>query len=190
MQLGLLQGRLNLDLPRLRGDDTAEQSTCRAALCGWWSLASTTLIPARPISRPNSTVFFAGSARFAGGGIDQTVKAGERLVLSGTDTLSAAMETATEDDFSKWCRSHDYHPDQLAAPYHVSPAMTGYEELDAYGQWATATKYGNVWYPQSVAADWSPYREGHRSEPHQPGFGRPQGWHVSASNASMGGIAA
>src|SRR5213075_2532571 len=42
----------------------------------------------------------------------------------------------------------------------VSPAMTGFEELDQYGEWATAPDYGAVWYPKSLPADWAPYREG------------------------------
>jgi hypothetical protein len=159
MQLALPQGRINLDRRRLRSDDTAEIDLSRGAV--WLLQRGIYDIDSGAPDQPIRITVFAGSARFAGGGIDQPVNAGERLVLTGTETLSASTETATEDDFSEWCRAHDYHPERLAAPYHVSPAMTGYEELDSYGQWATAPKYGAVWYPQSVAADWAPYREGH-----------------------------
>jgi len=38
---------------------------------------------------------------------------------------------------------------KLAAPYHVSPAMTGFEELDLYGSWDTVPDCGAVWYPSS-----------------------------------------
>jgi hypothetical protein len=159
MQLGLPRGRVNLDVSRLGGDDTSEIDLSRGAV---WLLGPGIYdIDSGAPDQPIRITVFAGSARFAGGAIDQTVNAGESLVLTGTDTLSAATETATEDDFSEWCRAHDYHPDRLAAPHHVSPAMTGYEELDSNGQWATAPNYGTVWYPQSVAADWAPYREGH-----------------------------
>jgi hypothetical protein len=159
MQLALPQGRVNLDLRRLRSDDTAEIDLSRGAV--WLLEPGIYDIDSGAPEQPIRITVFAGSARFAGGGIDQTVKAGDSLVLVGTDTLSASTETATEDDFSNWCRAHDYHPHRLAAPYHVSPAMTGYEELDSHGHWATAPNYGTVWYPQSVAADWAPYREGH-----------------------------
>ena len=159
MRLELPQGRVNLDLRRQRTGDTAAIDLARGTV----SMLQPGIydIDAGAPDQPIRITVFAGSARFAGAGVDQTVKSGERLVLVGTDTLSAATETATEDDFSKWCRAHDYHPERLAAPYHVSPAMTGYEELDSYGQWGPAPQYGTVWYPQSVAADWAPYREGY-----------------------------
>ena len=38
--------------------------------------------------------------------------------------------------------------------------MTGYEELDSYGEWTAVTTYGEVWFPTSVPANWAPYREG------------------------------
>ena len=49
---------------------------------------------------------------------------------------------------------------KLAAPYHVSPAMTGFEELDLYGSWDTVPDCRAVWYPSSVPAEWAPYRDG------------------------------
>jgi hypothetical protein len=39
--------------------------------------------------------------------------------------------------------------------------MTGFEELGAYGSRNTVPDYGAVWYPNSVPADWAPYRDGH-----------------------------
>ena len=49
---------------------------------------------------------------------------------------------------------------KLAAPYHVSPAITGFEELDLYGSWDTVPDCGAVWYPSSVPAEWAPCRDG------------------------------
>jgi hypothetical protein len=49
---------------------------------------------------------------------------------------------------------------KLAAPYHVSPPMTGFEELDLYGSWDTVPDCGAVWYPSSVPAEWAPRRDG------------------------------
>ncbi len=159
MRLELPQGRVNLDLRRQRIGDTAAIDLARGTV----SMLQPGIydIDAGAPDQPIRITVFAGSARVAGAGVDQTVKSGERLVLIGTETLSAATEAATEDDFSEWCRADDYHPERLAAPYHVSPTMTGYEELDSYGQWAPAPQYGTVWYPQSVAADWAPYRGGY-----------------------------
>jgi hypothetical protein len=159
MQLALRQGRVNLDWRRLSGDETAQVDLSRGTV--WLLEPGIYDIDSGAPDRPIRITVFAGSARFAAGGIDQTVAPGLSLVLSGTQSLSSVTETATEDDFSGWCRAHDYHPERLAASYHVSPDTTGYEELDSYGQWATAPQYGTVWYPQSVADDWAPYRDGH-----------------------------
>ena len=46
-------------------------------------------------------------------------------VISGTDTLTATIEHAVPDAFVQWCRSRDYHEQRLAAPYYISPQMTG-----------------------------------------------------------------
>src|SRR5260370_7596406 len=39
--------------------------------------------------------------------------------------------------------------------------MTGFEELEAYGEWNSAPDDGAVWFPKELPADWAPYREGH-----------------------------
>ena len=38
--------------------------------------------------------------------------------------------------------------------------MTGYEELDAYGDWLPDASYGTVWVPRAVPVGWAPYRDG------------------------------
>src|ERR1051326_5877333 len=123
--------------------------------------------------RPPRIMVFDGQARFVGGGIDRTINAGQALVLKGgavaesggsagpgTGTLSAVAERAAPSDFVRWARSHEYDRRKLTSAYYVSPSMTGYEELDSYGKWETVPDYGQVWYPDSVAADWAPYRQG------------------------------
>ncbi len=57
-----------------------------------------------------------------------------------------------------------------AAVRYVSPDVTGYQDLDAYGQWAGTAGYGAVWYPAGVPAGWEPYRYGHWN------YVRPWGW--------------
>ena len=50
--------------------------------------------------------------------------------------------------------------DSQAARF-VSPNMTGYEDLDNNGRWASDSDYGPVWYPTAhVRDDWVPYRYG------------------------------
>ncbi len=158
MQIGLTQGRIDLHLRRLKKDQRAQIDVPRGGL--WLLQPGVYDIDSGHPDQPTRITVFEGSARFAGGGIDTLVNAGEMLVVSGSDTLSAAVERAAPDEFVRWCRSHDYDEKRLAAPHHVSPAMTGYEELDAYGEWATVPTYGEVWFPTSVPGGWVPYREG------------------------------
>src|SRR6516165_2933329 len=158
MQIALSQGRVDLHLRRLQHDETAEIDV---PVGGVWLLQQGVYdIDSGGPDQPTRVTVFEGSAHFVGGGIDTIVNAGDMLVLSGSGTLTAAVEHAAPDDFARWCRSHDYDEKRLAAPRHVSPAMTGYEELDEYGEWAAAPGYGEVWFPRSVPAGWAPYREG------------------------------
>src|SRR5690349_6994075 len=132
-QLALTQGRLDLHLRNHDQDETAEIDIPRGGL---WLLQSGVYdIDSGGPDQPTRIAVFEGSAHFVGGGVDTVVNAGDALVLTGADTLTATVERAAPDEFVRWCRSHDWHEQRLAAPYHVSPAMTGYEELDAYGQW-------------------------------------------------------
>jgi hypothetical protein len=39
--------------------------------------------------------------------------------------------------------------------------MTGYEDLDEYGDWSYVAGYGPCWRPRAIAVGWAPYRFGH-----------------------------
>jgi hypothetical protein len=159
MQLALPQGRINLRVRTLLEGESIEVDLPRGA--AWILQPGIYDIDAGAGDQPERIAVFEGSARFVGGTLDVAINAGDAAVISGTQTLTAATERASPDDFSKWCRSRDYDERRLAAPYHVSPQMTGYEELDEYGSWRAVPQYGEVWFPRRVAAGWAPYREGH-----------------------------
>ena len=159
MQLALPQGRINLRVRTLLEGESIEVDLPRGAV--WILQPGIYDIDAGAGDQPERIAVFEGSARFVGGTLDVAINAGDAAVISGTQTLTAATERASPDDFSKWCRSRDYDERRLAAPYHVSPQMTGYEELDEYGSWRAVPQYGEVWFPRRVAAGWVPYREGH-----------------------------
>jgi hypothetical protein len=55
-------------------------------------------------------------------------------------------------------------------PQHLPVGMTGYEDLNAYGNWINDGSYGQVWVPRSTPAGWAPYRTGHWS------YVKPWGW--------------
>ncbi len=173
MQLGVPQGRVELHLRRLGEGNTVEVDIPRGGV--WLLQAGIYDIDAGGPSQPTRIMVFEGSARFVGGTLDIAIKAGEAAVISGSETLTAAMEKAAPDAFVQWCRSRDYQEQRLAAPYYVSHRMTGYETLDEYGAWRAIPDYGEVWYPSSVPANWVPYRHGYWS------WIEPWGWNWIAA---------
>jgi hypothetical protein len=154
MQIAVPQGRIELHVRQLGDGSSVEIDVPRGGV--WLLQPGIYDIAAGTPESPARILVFEGSARFVGGTLDQGIKAGEAAVIGGTDTLTATIERALPDAFVQWCRARDYREQRLAAPYHVSPEMTGYEELDAYGSWR-----GEAWYPNSVPAGWAPYRDGH-----------------------------
>ncbi len=67
------------------------------------------------------------------------------------------------DDFDQWCSTRNTRYERSPSRQYVSEDMIGYADLDEAGSWSTAPEYGNVWYPNTVEADWAPYRSGHWS---------------------------
>lgn len=55
-------------------------------------------------------------------------------------------------------------------PQYLPAGMTGYEDLNGYGNWVNDGSYGQVWVPRSTPADWAPYRTGHWA------YVKPWGW--------------
>jgi hypothetical protein len=76
----------------------------------------------------------------------------------------------TSTPFDDWALARDDRYRDIQAARYVSPYMTGYEDLDQYGDWVVDTSYGAVWYPRAVPVGWAPYRYG------QWRWVRPWGW--------------
>jgi len=112
MQIPLTLGRIDLHLRRLNKDEAAEIDVPRGGV--WLLQPGIYDVDSGGPDQPTRITVFEGSARFTGGGIDTSINAGDVLVVSGSDTLSTAVEHATQDEFVRWCRSHDY--DQSAWP--------------------------------------------------------------------------
>jgi hypothetical protein len=74
------------------------------------------------------------------------------------------------DEFADWVARDNREDDRLAASRHVSPEMTGWEDLERNGRWDTHPDYGSVWVPTTVVSNWAPYRYGHWA------WVRPWGW--------------
>jgi uncharacterized protein DUF6600 len=159
MQAALPQGRIEVRLRELGEGETVQIDIPRGGV--WLLQAGRYDIDAGAADQPSRIAVYEGSARFVGGTAEVAIKAGDVAVLSGGNPVVAKIEHAAPDEFAQWCQSRDYDIHRLAAPYRVSPRMTGYEELDQYGAWRSVADYGEVWYPNSLPADWVPYRDGY-----------------------------
>lgn len=79
----------------------------------------------------------------------------------GTATHYAWSESQN-DEFGDWVARANREDDRSGAvTRYVSPEMTGYEDLDRYGQWESHPEYGPLWMPTTVVSGWAPYRYGH-----------------------------
>jgi len=104
-------------------------------------------------------VVLAGRATVDNGRRTIPVAAGQMAVVdsNGGERLEAAR---AYDGFDQWVAQRENATLADTARRHVSPHMTGYQDLDAYGDWRSTSDYGTVWYPRAVASDWAPYRQG------------------------------
>src|SRR5258706_788011 len=110
---------------------------------------------------PTTIMAFQGSAQVVGPDVSAGVDPQQAIYLSGQNPEQVNQGPAQTDDFIRFVQSQE-QPYQNAgpAPQSVSPEMTGYQDLNRYGQWNPDPTYGQVWYPQ-VDASWTPYRDGH-----------------------------
>ncbi|HEU4621860.1 MAG TPA: FecR family protein, partial [Burkholderiaceae bacterium] len=110
-------------------------------------------------TRGDSTVVtvFEGRAHVANDGGGTTVGAGRSVTITNDAfSFGGAVITGLDD----WALARDERIRPRVATRYVSPWMTGYEDLDEYGQWVDEPQYGTVWIPTAVDPGWAPYRYG------------------------------
>ena len=84
----------------------------------------------------------------------------QSAVLTGIDAPQSDVRAAVRiDEFEDWCLTRDRRAENAQTARYVSPAVIGYEDLEANGTWQTVPDYGPVWVPR-VSAEWVPYRFG------------------------------
>jgi hypothetical protein len=113
-------------------------------------------IDAERVRDTSAVNVFDGAALVESGGSQLTVRAGKRIEVSDDDMRTAS---AVQDAFDTWSASRDKLEDKADSARYVTTEMTGYEDLDRYGNWRTDSEYGPLWTP-AVSADWVPYRDG------------------------------
>jgi len=105
----------------------------------------------------------SGQAQVTGGGADFSVDGGQRVVFSGTDTLTANEQpyAAAASPFDDWSADRDAAWDNSPSAEYVSDEVIGYSDLDNQGDWSPTPDYGPIWIPRRVRPGWAPYRFGH-----------------------------
>ena len=160
-QIRLAEGSLFLRVRHIDDDDSYEIDTP--------NLAFTLLQPGEyriDVSADGSqtvSTVWQGSGRVTGGGLTYNVVANQMATFTGNqDHLDYDLgQIPQRDDFDTWAFDRDSQEDRADSANYVSREMTGYEDLDEYGDWSYVAGYGPCWRPRAIAVGWAPYRFGH-----------------------------
>lgn len=160
VQLQLSQGTMEITIRSLDPDEAYEVDTPNVAV----SLLRTGQyrIDVDPNGQTTTFTVRAGEGEATGGGNAYNIDPRQTATFSGTDSISYDISNAGPfDNFDNWCSSRDDHEDHAESARYVSRGVTGYSDLDDYGQWQSVPDYGEVWVPSGVPEGWAPYRYGH-----------------------------
>ncbi|MGA8340315.1 MAG: DUF6600 domain-containing protein [Candidatus Sulfotelmatobacter sp.] len=159
-QLRLAQGSLIVRVRHVDDDDNYEIDTP--------NIAFSLLQPGEyrvDVSEDGSQTFttvWHGRGRVTGGGFTYSVVANQSATFTGSDHLDYELaQLPDRDDFDTWAFERDDREDRADSANYVSREMTGYEDLDEYGDWSYVAGYGPCWRPRAVGVGWAPYRFGH-----------------------------
>ena len=160
-QIRLAQGSLILRVRHLDDDDSYEIDTPNTAF--------TLLQPGEyrvDVSQDGNqtvTTVWHGRGRVTGGGYTYTVVADQSATFTGNEQhLDYDLGQLPERDrFDDWAFARDEREDRADSANYVSREMTGYEDLDEYGDWTYVAGYGPCWRPRAIVVGWAPYRFGH-----------------------------
>jgi hypothetical protein len=113
-------------------------------------------------SRTEVTVW-RGLGEATGGGKAYSMGANQYAKFTGSENDQvdySAGDIPNQDGFDSWAQDRDQSEDRSDAANYVSRDMTGYEDLDQYGDWSYVADYGMVWRPTALVPGWAPYRYG------------------------------
>ena len=157
-QLVLRHGRIGVRLSRL---DPARSIEIDMPHGSAWLLTPGEYDISAGDERAGRLAVLDGRARFVGNGLDKAVEAGNTVVLSGNDAVTATIDGTAADAIAEWWHSATAEPADPPALQYVAATMTGYDVLDKHGTWRNIAGIGPVWTPSTVPDDWAPYRFGH-----------------------------
>jgi hypothetical protein len=90
------------------------------------------------------------------------LEAGQTMDARGpaSDAEFQVVQGIPYDPFDRWNDDRDRYIEGSQSARHVSPAISGAEDLDQNGRWVNDPNYGSVWQPTNVGPDWAPYQNG------------------------------
>jgi hypothetical protein len=159
-QIRLAQGSLIVKVRHVDDDDSYEIDTPNVAFVV--AQPGDYRINVDPDGNRTEVTVWRGRGEVTGGGSSYTVVANQYATFTGSDQLNYELnQIPAEDGFDTWALDRDRQEDQSDSANYVSREMTGYEDLDEYGDWSYVAGYGMSWRPRVVVAGWAPYRFGH-----------------------------
>jgi FecR protein len=116
-----------------------------------------------PDGSQTDVTVWRGRAEVTGGGNTYSMGANQYARFTGdaNDQVDySAGDVPNQDGLDSWAQDRDQNEDRSDAANYVSRDMTGYEDLDQYGDWSYVADYGMVWRPTAEVPGWAPYRYG------------------------------
>lgn len=159
-QLQLTQGTLSVRVRRLAPGQLVEVDTPNLALT--LRQPGDYRISVDPQGDRTDIAVRRGQGEAFGEGVTYVIDAGQAYRFSGIDWREHEyLPVPRLDEFDRWASRRDRALDRSTAARYVSPDLIGYQDLDGHGRWRLDGAYGNIWFPDRVAAGWAPYRDGH-----------------------------
>ena len=159
VQIRVDQGALIVRVKNLADDDSYEIDTAQGAVT--LLRQGEYRIDTDPDRNATMVTVRTGDAAVTSNGGSFPVHAHQTGFFPGDGSQPQLQSENPTDPFDLFAINLDRQDDLAPAPRYVSRDMPGWQDLDRNGQWAQDPNYGPVWRPQTVAADWAPYRYGH-----------------------------
>jgi hypothetical protein len=160
-QIRLAEGSLIVRVRHVDDDDSYEIDTPNIAFS--LSQPGEYRVDVSEDGKQSVATVWHGRGRVTGGGSSYTVVANQSATFTGDDQHVDydLAQLPRSDDFDNWAFERDDREDRADSANYVSREMTGYEDLDEYGDWSYVAGYGPCWRPRVIVAGWAPYRFGH-----------------------------
>jgi len=159
-QVRMTQGTLNLSIRRMYPGQVFEVATPTLAFN--INRPGRYRIDVNPRNAITTIVVWEGAGEAYGENSSFRLQSGDTVRFYDTDLRDYEMYgLPREDDFDRYSLDRDQRLARSASLRYVDDDVVGYADLDEYGNWRPDSRYGNVWYPSRVDADWAPYRDGH-----------------------------